>query len=379
MEKSVEEKTLQAKLLIDNFLSRTGVTDDSGDIKQRYLWTDAFAVQSCFALSHLLNQNSYHLFALKLIDHVHHILGKHREDESRTGWISGLPQEEGENHPTINGLRIGKKMPEHHVEEAYNPQLDWERDGQYFHYLTRWFNALLLAHEETGEFKFAVWAAELIDSGEKFIINNRGKVSMAWKMNIDLSQPVVASMGAHDPLEALICISRAQNAVSTKQERLDGFRNTIEIICRDMNWFTYDPLGIGGLLLSLKRSCDLELLGETLPAAVRPEYLFAAATAGLKTYKQQVFDSQQTLNSRLAFRECGLALGVNALYEMREKYEKVGIDFNKLENYLPLVSEINDFWLLSSSRSTSIWNDHLDINEVMLAASLLAEGYPEAF
>lgn len=379
MKKTGKEDIDLAQQLMNDFLSRTGISDGSGDVNRRYLWTDAFAVQSCFALSHLLNQRSYHDMALELIDKVHHILGKHRKDDSRKGWISGLGEEEGEKHPTINGLRIGKKLPERPREEVFDQQLEWERDGQYFHYLTRWFNALLVAYEETNETNYAQWAHELIQAGEKFLTTDRKKTGMAWKMNINLTQPVVKSMGAHDPLEALICIYRAGIAVPSERKKLESFRKAAEEICRNMNWFTYDPLGIGGLLLSVKRSCDLEMQGEILPASIRPDYLLAAARAGLKVYVEQVFNSQYSGNNRLAFRECGMLLGVNALYEMKDRYEKAGIDLKSLESFLPLMDEITGFWSESSNRSSQQWNAHQDINAVMFASVLLAKNFPKPF
>ena len=39
--------------------------------------------------------------ALQLVAQVHHLLGRHRPDDARTGWISGLGEEEGSKHPTI--------------------------------------------------------------------------------------------------------------------------------------------------------------------------------------------------------------------------------------------------------------------------------------
>ena len=63
------EKNIQvAQQLMDDFLSRTGISDPAGNIRQRYLWTDAFAVQACFALSHLLNNKNYHRYAIILKD-----------------------------------------------------------------------------------------------------------------------------------------------------------------------------------------------------------------------------------------------------------------------------------------------------------------------
>jgi hypothetical protein len=43
----------------------------------------------------------------------------------------------GAAHPTRGGLRIGKKLPERRPGEAFQERLEWERDGQYFHYLTK--------------------------------------------------------------------------------------------------------------------------------------------------------------------------------------------------------------------------------------------------
>jgi hypothetical protein len=43
---------------------------------------------------------------------VHAVLGRHRPDDRRTGWISGLEEQEGSEHPTAGGLRIGKVMNE---------------------------------------------------------------------------------------------------------------------------------------------------------------------------------------------------------------------------------------------------------------------------
>jgi hypothetical protein len=48
--------------------------------------------------------------AVRLVDQVHHVLGRHRDDDPRSGWISGLSEKEGELHPNIGGLRIGKEL-----------------------------------------------------------------------------------------------------------------------------------------------------------------------------------------------------------------------------------------------------------------------------
>jgi hypothetical protein len=41
-------------------------------------------------LYHQADEETYLDLALQLVDQVHHTLGRHRGDDSRTGWISGI-------------------------------------------------------------------------------------------------------------------------------------------------------------------------------------------------------------------------------------------------------------------------------------------------
>ncbi|MDH4230768.1 MAG: hypothetical protein OEW04_01915, partial [Nitrospirota bacterium] len=79
---------------------------------QRYLWTDAFAVCNFLGLYRETGEELYRKLALDLVQQVHFTLGRHRADDRREGWISGLDEKEGAEHPTIGGLRIGKEMNE---------------------------------------------------------------------------------------------------------------------------------------------------------------------------------------------------------------------------------------------------------------------------
>jgi hypothetical protein len=67
----------------------------------RYLWTDAFAVCNYLELFSRTNDETYRDIGLRLVDQVHHILGRYRDDDPRRGRISGLDDQEGERHPTI--------------------------------------------------------------------------------------------------------------------------------------------------------------------------------------------------------------------------------------------------------------------------------------
>lgn len=374
-----DKKTAAAKKLMDDFLARTGISDPAGNPQRRYLWTDAFAVESCFALSNILDQEKYFDHAVKLINQVHIVLGKHRPDDTRKGWISGLSAEEGEKHPTIGGLRIGKKLPERKVGEPADPQLEWEREGQYFHYLTRWFNALMIAWEQTGEKKYALWAVELMKAASAFIQKSNNTIRMVWKMNTGLTEPTVESMGAHDPLEGLICTIRGMEAVPEKKEILASAKNDLEVICRDRKWATIDPLGIGGLLLNTDQAAALKSKKVILPHCIMPGYLFSETLASLKHYSRDKFSKMTSADFRLAFRECGLSLGIRVLSGQKENYSGLNAEFDKLERYLPLAEEIEQFWMMPDNQIASTWHEHLDINAITLASSLLADDYPQAF
>ena len=368
-----------ARSLIDDFLERTGITGNGGDPSKRYLWTDAFAVQSCFALAHALEEAHYKEKALALIDHVHHHLGKHRPDDHRKGWISGFPEEKGELHPTAGGLRIGKKLPERKPEEGFSESLEWERDGQYYHYLTRWFAALIQAYIETGDKKYAFWAVELIHVSEHFIVKNAGRIRMYWKMSVDLSAPLVESMGAHDPLEGLICSMSALQSAPGKTSELETLLEDMEVLSRGMDWTTSDTLGIGGLLLATARTAELSLAGIGLPSSAMPEKLLNDALNGLKAITVYVYDPMQSAERRLAFRECGMSLGIRVLYGMRERFDELDLEIARLEEYLPLARDIETFWSEPVNQGSGTWQEHLDINAVTLGASLVAKHYPQAF
>ena len=93
---------------------------------RRYLWTDAFAVCNFLGLYQETGDEKLKDLALRLVDQVHSVLGRHREDASRTGWLSGLDEEDGRLHPTLGGLRIGKQLKERGPNEPLDEQLEWD-------------------------------------------------------------------------------------------------------------------------------------------------------------------------------------------------------------------------------------------------------------
>ena len=48
---------------------------------------------------------------------------------------------------------------------------------------------------------------------------------------------------------------------------------------------------------------------------------------------------------------------------------------DRVLRYRGLVDDIHDFWLLEPHQLVATWTEHQDINDVMLAASLLPDGF----
>ncbi|MEO8327702.1 MAG: hypothetical protein ABI618_17770, partial [Nitrospirota bacterium] len=358
---------------------------------RRYLWTDAFAVCNYLELFRQTGREHFQQEAKRLVSQVQNVLGRHREDDSRRGWISGLDEEEGEQHPTRGGLRIGKELRERGPDEPYDEHLEWERDGQYFHYMTKWMHALNCLARVTGDSVYSRWALELARSAHaRFTYTpwGGGPKRMYWKMSIDLSSPLVASMGQHDPLDGLITYQQLQaTAMKSAEPHLESPLETeiaeMTAMCEGMTWTTDDSLGIGGLLSDVGRLAQL-MVSTNLRESDRLVSLLRDAEVGLESFVRS-----RPLNAsadyRLAFRELGLSIGLHAIAKMQEIIEQHPESFSNqpelnarllaLARFLPLLERIESFWLEPSNQRSHSWTGHRDINSVMLATSLAPDGY----
>ena len=378
--------------IMEEFSERTGLTGNTPP--RRYLWTDAFAVCNFLGLFQKTGEERYKKMALSLVAQVHAVLGKHRIDDPRTGWISGLDEEAGRRHPTVGGLRIGKKLPERGPDDPYDDRLEWDQDGQYFHYLTKWMHALNRVAEVTGRMDCHRWAMELAKAAHAaftYTVTGSSTKRMYWKMSIDLSRPLVTSMGQHDALDGLVTYlyltaTAKNNQDPSSSPNLDREIAEAMAMCGQMGLQTDDPLGIGGLLAD---SCLLaQVTGENdLPLEGLLNDIFADAAGGL----EQFITSgalKYPAEYRLAFRELGLAIGLHGLEKTvsiikgRPQYfsrqETLLSRLAELWKYSFLTGEIEQFWLTSLHQESKTWTGHLDINSVMLATSLGPEGYLDA-
>ena len=363
--------------LMRDFAQRTG--PDAGGPPRRYLWTDAFAVCNFLGLYRRHGEGLQLDLALRLVHQVHHVLGRHRPDDSRTGWISGLDEDEGERHPTRGGLRIGKEFPERGSREPYDPQAEWDRDGQYFHYLTQWMHALLRVSQETGDLRYLRWAGELaLAAHAGFTLRAiSGAPRLAWKMSIDLHRPLVPSMGHHDPLDALITYLELQDAgAETVGADLRAAIADADCMCAGASWATDDALGIGGLLLDATRLASLIARHGVERRDLWVQLLQESATS------LRAFDRSDPLSlppqHRLAFRELGLAIGLGAAELRKDLLATIdGAAAPALDvvlRHLPLAERIERTWADPRARASALWLAHRDINDVMLATSLAPEG-----
>lgn len=365
-----------ARKLMDEFALRSGLSDGSAPTN-RYLWTDAFAVQTYFGLAQVLPEPTYHQLALRLIEQVHTTLGQYHPDDAKTGWLSGLPEAQARQHPTAAGLRIGKQQLERKPIEPYDERLEWDRDGQYFHYLIPWAHALLLAAKSTGNEQYIRWAAELLVAGEKFVDRTGGRLKMYWKMSVDLTRPLVPSMGAHDPLTGFICAERVKQAAPRLAAPLASLRESLRLLCTGRHWATSDSLGVGGLLLDALRASEA-LQREEWPDSLQPERLLENALESLEEFRH-LHSRTLAPHYRLAFRECGLSLGLRALLGAKHSLAVQALPQRRLDEYFSLADEIEHFWLEPRNQQAPTWTDHLNINAVTLAASLVAKQCPQAF
>jgi hypothetical protein len=370
--------------LMDEFAEATGLS--GGQPARRYLWTDAFAVCNFLGLHRQSGEGRYLDLALRLVDQVHHVLGRHRPDDPRRGWIGGRSDREGERHPTRGGLRIGKALPERAPGEPYDARLEWDRDGQYLHYLTQWLHALHRVHCETGQPIFHAWAVELAQTAHAAFVRSGSPTSaprMVWKMSIDLDRVLVPSMGQHDPLDAWIAYLELRSAAAEAGSPVGSAMLARELeeaagLCQGAAWATDDPLGLGALLTgafrlaAMMREPGVEGGGELLERVVE------AAEVGLAAYARGE-PVAEPANRRLAFRELGLAIGLHALDRMPPlpaRSQRVSTRLaNLARGYLPLAGRIDDFWSDVGNRRSPTWRAHGDINAVMLATSLAPGGY----
>ena len=382
--------TVKIQKIMSDFADRTGLTTSLRP-PERYLWTDSFAVCNFLELFLQTGEERYKEEAFALVDQVHAVLGKHRDDDSRSGWISGFGEAEGKLHPTAGGLRIGKRCNERKPGEPHDDHLEWDQDGQYYHYLTKWMHALNRVTVVSGNLQYNRWALELAKSahsGFTYTLPNLQPKRMYWKMSIDLSRPLVQSMGQHDALDGLLTYlqlmaTAAADSKISSEITLDMGISEAMAMCEDMNWFTDDPLGIGGLLTAAFKLTQL-IAHSNFQLTHMLSTLLHFAKKGLDSFVLEDV-LHYPAEYRLAFRELGLSIGLQTIKKMMLMIKEHPGDFpqqqslilqlREISSHLPLQENIENFWQTAANQKSKTWTKHIDINNVMLATSLGPNGY----
>lgn len=377
--------------LMDGFAARTGLSGQGP--QRRYLWTDAYAVGNWLELRRITGRPRHGEVALGLIDAVHGTLGRHRPDDVRRGWLSGLPEGKATQHPTLGGLRIGKELPERELTEPADERLEWERDGQYFHYLTRWMRTLDATSRSFGSPLYNLWARELAHVAHRAFTHGppgQGSRRMYWKMSIDLTRPLVRTMGHHDPLDGLVTALQLKATAQAFPSRavrrgidaengpsLDDAVADFDAMTEHRDWATPDPLGLGGLLVDV---CRLHELSSD-PHLRRPGLLAElqeAVLVSLRAYGASA-ELEYPADARLAFRELGLAIGLATAHRWAPRSDgpsAAAAWLGELQRSFDLGEQIVRFWSSPRHRTVSTWAEHRNINDVMFATALLAGAGP---
>jgi hypothetical protein len=374
-----------ARDIMDDFARRTGLTTDVEPT--RYLWTDAFAVCNYVGLARELHEPHFIELAQTLVEQVHAVLGKYRDDDERSGWLSGMDGSRAAEHPTACGLRIGKPRPERGPDERFDPRAEWDRDGQYFHYLTKWMHALDVLSRATQDARYLRWACELaVVAHDAFVYrpDSGSRRQMYWKMSVDLSRPLVPSMGHHDPLDGMITCGQLLDAGrrlerSEQQRALESAASDFEAMCEGRDFTTDDPLGLGGLMMDATRVVQLPDAAPFETSRLL-ESLIESADRGMRRF-ESARSLERPARSRLAFRELGLAIGIEGVERFGESIEQQIGQPERVESILErfeMVGRVVDFWLQPAHREQPTWSGHRDINEVMLASALAPGGVLDA-
>jgi hypothetical protein len=204
---------------------------------------------------------------------------------------------------------------------------------------------------------------------------------MAWKMSVDLSRPLVPTTGHHDPLNALVSYLELETAEPRADSATAGPSLAREIrsaaeMCAGKEWATADALGIGGLLIDAARLSDVTLhgRGDHLPLL---RQLLEESVASLRAVSRDPTFSLPA-GQRLAFRELGMAIGLHAAERVRAQWiarDELAPVAGVIASFLDLATRIEGFWADPANRRDRGWRDHAEINTVMLATSLVPDGY----
>ena len=179
---------------------------------------------------------------------------------------------------------------------------------------------------------------------------------MFWKMSIDLSWPQVASMGHHDPLDGLITYYELLGQSQTEDlcPNLKKEINEMINMCRNRDWTTDDPLGLGSLVRRLQSGTTDGKKCDDIPRVVGKHCFFITGRPGIILRRSPL---DLPASHRLAFREFGLSIGLRAAAKLKTVMTEYPRSFSitsvarqfkqAILRFSVLAPTIEDFWLTS--------------------------------
>lgn len=140
--------------------------------------------------------------------------------------------------------------------------------------------------QHTGNTDYARYGLELARAahqGFTYQAEDAVRLSMFWKMSIDLSRPLILSMGHYDPLDGYLTYMELQEsfAPGALQDEIEDMK----MMCRGRDRTTDDPLGLGGILCDCLRAARLGRNQGELGFLL--QHLLEAAIIGLGHYARQ--------------------------------------------------------------------------------------------
>lgn len=260
-----------------------------------------------------------------LIDDVHNTLGRYRNSDVRLGKAT-------DQHPLLGGLRIGKE--------------DVGDDGQYFHYLTKWMFALNRMSIARRDERYNRWAVELAETVHPRFLSSTPHDGQClwWKLDVDLTAPLVGSQGNLDPFDGLvtykILLARSTNKMVLQQP----IHDLEKIVERKYATFSSaDELDLGEALWLTTWAPNEPWSGKIANRCV-------AAIENL--FRQGRFERGP--RGRLLFREMGLIIGIQCAIDVANRPE-----------WDQRVRRLHRFW------EDKILERDADISPIMYANSLL--------
>jgi len=308
---------------------------NSGGHGGRYLWTDAFGVLNFLTLYRETDQVKFLVFAERLAQTVHDVLGRNRDGTSR---LSGATDQ----NPLGGGLRIGKT-------DAEGP----DGDGQYHHYLTIWMFALNRLSMASGDRTYNDQAILLARAIHRhfFLDRTTSNPRMVWKISMDMSRPLVTSQGNLDATTGYVVFRLLQATAKEGPILGDEIADYKRVMNLAKTSFTSnDTLDLGMALWIAHWYAGTEAWAEdTAQRCIRTL---------TRIFSEERY-TERTLGWRLGFREFGALMGIGCY---------------KHDEYLQArAALVIDLWKKHVAELTR--EDLMPITMVMYASALL----PTAF